>query len=816
MRNTWRRNCVFLRLCVVLALGLVIFSVEANAQQPITSCTNITQSGYYRLDQNISGLLSGQDYCIGIFANDVTLDGQGFSIAGKGSGTGIYVQASNVKITNSNVSNYWRGIYLYRSNNNMISNSTIHNNDMGIGLSYSNSNIVTNCTNSKNYIGISVFYSNNNMITYSMIQNNYRGIGFSYSNNNTVSDSAVYTNGYGIGLSFSNNNVIANCVISKNFEKGIELESSDSNVILNCKISENLYGGVGLSYSNNNTIINCKISDNYGDGIHLGISSNNKITNNEFTNCGLFVYNSYQNTVSENTVNGKPLVYMEDTTSGLITEAGQVILVNSSNVVIRDLQIYNATAGIELWKSYNVLVENCKIFDNYRDGVYLGYSNNNRITNSTIYNNGRGINLWYSNDNLIYNNLFNNRNNVYVYLYYSSNKWNVEVQLGKNILGGNLIAGNAWLSPDGTGFSQTCSDDNADGICDQPYNIDSRNIDSLPLKYPQPILTPIPTTTSTPTPTPSYMADLNVTAISVDPEQPTTGQTATINATISNIGNGNAGTFNVSFFATDKTQLGFILLRKVTIQSLNAGGSVFAEIQWTPSEAGKYAIRVIADHENAVMESNEDNNMNSKIVSVVAIPTTPKPPVGGEASVYVTVSELVKSNRETRIELPQSAFFETNVLALTILSSEDNIVRFRIEKLRELPTDIPEPKGDLLLLMLKIEPTLSKESSLKGKIQFGILIDEIEARGFNPNAVALVLLKWNGREWVELPTKFLSSDGKYNYCEATTDSFSYFVAQLKPLETQTATPTPKPTPGFEAIFAIAGLAAIAYLLRRES
>ncbi|MDI9610398.1 MAG: hypothetical protein QFX36_03615 [Archaeoglobales archaeon] len=35
----------------------------------------ITQSGYYRLTQNISGLLSGKDYCIKISANDVVLDG---------------------------------------------------------------------------------------------------------------------------------------------------------------------------------------------------------------------------------------------------------------------------------------------------------------------------------------------------------------------------------------------------------------------------------------------------------------------------------------------------------------------------------------------------------------------------------------------------------------------------------------------------------------------------------------------------------------------------------------------------------------------
>ncbi|MEM4539999.1 MAG: PGF-CTERM sorting domain-containing protein, partial [Archaeoglobaceae archaeon] len=80
------------------------------------------------------------------------------------------------------------------------------------------------------------------------------------------------------------------------------------------------------------------------------------------------------------------------------------------------------------------------------------------------------------------------------------------------------------------------------------------------------------------------------------------------------------------------------------------------------------------------------------------------------------------------------------------------------------------------------------------------------------------------------------SDGKYNYYEATTESFSLFAAVLKPLETpiQTTpvTPTTPPTivvttptttpaekpfiPGFEAIFAIAGLLAVSYLIRRKN
>ncbi|MEM2345445.1 MAG: PGF-pre-PGF domain-containing protein [Archaeoglobaceae archaeon] len=191
-----------------------------------------------------------------------------------------------------------------------------------------------------------------------------------------------------------------------------------------------------------------------------------------------------------------------------------------------------------------------------------------------------------------------------------------------------------------------------------------------------------------------------------------------------------------------------------------------------------------------------------------------------------------QANEESPIELPQSGFWETNILKIIVISSEDDNVRFRIEKLKDFDSGIPEPSG-VAMLILDIKPTLSKGSNIKAKIHFGIPIEEIKAKGFDPNLVEVILLKWNGKQWIELPTKFLSSDGKYNYYESETPSFSLFAAVLKPSEAPTpaVTPTTPPTtlvttptttpaekpfiPGFEVIFAIAGLLAVSYLIRRK-
>ncbi|MCD6381831.1 MAG: hypothetical protein J7L43_02545, partial [Candidatus Aenigmarchaeota archaeon] len=43
----------------------------------------------------------------------------------------------------------------------------------------------------------------------------------------------------------------------------------------------------------------------------------------------------------------------------------------------------------------------------------------------------------------------------------------------------NETVGNYWGKPDGTGFSDTCTDADGDGICDSSYQLFENNIDYL-------------------------------------------------------------------------------------------------------------------------------------------------------------------------------------------------------------------------------------------------------------------------------------------------------------------------------------------------
>ncbi len=115
----------------------------------------------------------------------------------------------------------------------------------------------------------------------------------------------------------------------------------------------------------------------------------------------------------------------------------------------------------------------------YSRGLVLNNTHDSKISNNFIKSYLYGIYLKESSSNIIYNNFFNNTNNFV--LVNSDTAWNVTKTMGKNIVGGPYLGGNVWANPNSAGFSQTCADDNTDGICDSNFTLDNNNIDYLPL-----------------------------------------------------------------------------------------------------------------------------------------------------------------------------------------------------------------------------------------------------------------------------------------------------------------------------------------------
>jgi len=205
---------------------------------------------------------------------------------------------------------------------------------------------------------------------------------------------------------WSNSNTITCNTITSNKAHGIYHSHSKFNTITGNNISNN-NDGIYLSDSTNNIITGNTISNNH-DCILLGSSSNNIISDNSFFNDGLFVSNSYDNNVENNSVNSKPLVYLEDKSNEIIKDAGQVILVNCNKIIVKNQILSNTDVGIELWKTDNSIIRN-NDFSNNEYGIYFYESSGNNITGNTISNNEYdGIYLSHSKSNTITNNIISN------------------------------------------------------------------------------------------------------------------------------------------------------------------------------------------------------------------------------------------------------------------------------------------------------------------------------------------------------------------------------------------------------------------------
>ena len=201
------------------------------------------------------------------------------------------------------------------------------------------------------------------------------------------------------------------------------------------------------------------------NGIYLLGSDESRIRNNKFINGGLHAGTYlYGNIVEDNTVNGKPLVYLEDEADELVRNAGQVILVGCTNITVMNSELTNTNVGIELLGSDNCLISNNNISSNIWGGILIIDSN----------------------DNIIYaNNFINNTCNAYSFGL--ANIWNSTEEITYTYKGSTYTnyMGNYW-------DNYTGSDANTDGIGDTPYSIDGDE-DYHPLREPFEIYFAVPT-----------------------------------------------------------------------------------------------------------------------------------------------------------------------------------------------------------------------------------------------------------------------------------------------------------------------------------
>jgi parallel beta-helix repeat protein len=217
--------------------------------------------------------------------------------------------------------------------------------------------------------------------------------------------------------------------------------------------SSNRWWGISLTFSSKNTLSGNNASSNTGKGIWLSLSSNNNTLsgNSALSNSDLniVIWRSSDNRLSEN----------------IASSGWRGIILDSSNN--NELNNNNATK--------NSL------------GIYLIYSSNNILSSNYVSNNANGILLESSNNNSLNRNNVSNNKEYGIFLRYSENNRIYHNNFIQNYFGpANIVTGgNTWDKgyPTGGNYysdyndSDTMSGPNqdqpgSDGIGDVPYDID--------------------------------------------------------------------------------------------------------------------------------------------------------------------------------------------------------------------------------------------------------------------------------------------------------------------------------------------------------
>ena len=163
------------------------------------------------------------------------------------------------------------------------------------------------------------------------------------------------------------------------------------------------------------------------------------------------------------------------------SEKAGILLTGARNCYINNNRVQNSECGILLQNAENNNINGNTVTLN-GVGIKLEGSNSNTIQDNLIaYNYGPGVSLKKSSRNIFFNNYFKNAENVEDNAENADNIWQSTLTVKSNLIKGPYIGGNFWADLEGTGYSETCIDENSNGICDASYNIAGGGSDNSPL-----------------------------------------------------------------------------------------------------------------------------------------------------------------------------------------------------------------------------------------------------------------------------------------------------------------------------------------------
>ena len=242
-----------------------------------------------------------------------------------------------------------------------------------------------------------------------------------------IENCTLYNAYYGICLYGVGNATLRNNTCYNNID-GIFIYNSENSTISNCTLFDNQNCGIQIHSSINITIQNNSITNSFW-GIYIYVRCQScTITGNKMVKCGLkvnvvLIYddpigliladpNFYDHKISaDNYVNGKHLYFYKNKNNldyNNFSNAGQIILYNCNNSIIKDLNLSFTSIGIELLASHSCKLNNIIANNDTHAGISILGGSNNTITNNNVSHNDQGIIIISSSYNSISNNIIIN------------------------------------------------------------------------------------------------------------------------------------------------------------------------------------------------------------------------------------------------------------------------------------------------------------------------------------------------------------------------------------------------------------------------
>jgi hypothetical protein len=133
-------------------------------------------------------------------------------------------------------------------------------------------------------------------------------------------------------------------------------------------------------------------------GLYVGATCNRTtITSNKFIGCGMDLYTLREKIIEGNTIDGKPVIFLNGKSNQIVERAEQVFVYNCNNVSVRNIDPNNHyRRTIQLEKTGSSVVTKCRgvialtdcsnnsVYGNYPENIALFKSSYNNVFQNTV------------------------------------------------------------------------------------------------------------------------------------------------------------------------------------------------------------------------------------------------------------------------------------------------------------------------------------------------------------------------------------------------------------------------------------------------